>query len=285
MSGLIDVTIVDEGFENTPICTDSDTLQGIASFIRVYSKSLAKRKIKVMIEDQTSSGSSTSGRTYKPYKPDKKFLFEKDVRKIPQKINSSMKYFIVIRNSKSYNIYTFDSISFLNGIYIGIGLCKEEYQYIIRGVGDTDDLIETSEHDLKVENETKIEKEEKKLVEIENNNEEDEKKEEEIVQTKIERTNEGWTEVKEEKEEEKKEETEVKEEEKKETPLIIDSVQETLRKRVINTRRSPTKRNNNPNFDNMKLDELKKYANNHDINIKGLTKKSEIVDKVKSSSK
>lgn len=305
-------SVIEQDYEPIELFSDLTTIEGIATYFKLYSNITGNKKIKVVIDNNK-------------FKPNKKYVFSKDTRKVPTSIQSGNKYFVVTRSSKAYNIYTFDDVNFLNGIYIGVGLCKEDYKYIIRGFGSTHSvsenkyvcegnvckivkqndgvLIERPEDKIEIRREfddlaTQIailDKEREKESPPEEEPSVAKKEEEndiphvEIVGgltklEKVEKTTEeqsvlpitqrtyGLDGVKVESGNDNENENENDEEE------IQPIIKRNLVVRKSPSRRSPRRMSpRKNNFEQMKLDDLKKYADKEGINIKGLTKKSDIV--------
>lgn len=322
MSKLVkQIQIVEEDYEPLALLSDIDTIEGIASYFKLYSNITGNKKIRVFVDQQK-------------YRPSKKHILSKDTRKVPNAIESSMKYFVVTRSSKSYNIYTFDNINFLNGVYIGIGLCREDYKYIIRGFGETTVTVEKSSSDKKNSDEKKSNKDKDRSTKADGLLLTPENKQEynkavgtlvEYVMTappasvdpaepepespKVVHKSASTTETK-----DSDEESGIIETSKLKTygtdgtdetvveiepiidiePLTDDFAGSSSPKKAKIIRKSPIARRNSntrrlsprnistvsPVFESMKLDELKKYADKNKINIKGLSKKSEIVHKL-----
>lgn len=118
-------SVIEKDYEPIELFSDLTTIEGVATYLKFYSRITGNNKIKIEVDGVK-------------FKPNKEYLYEKDVRKPPASVSSNdHKYYVITRSSKSHNIYVFNDVNFLNGIYIGIGLCREDYKYIIRGIGET----------------------------------------------------------------------------------------------------------------------------------------------------
>lgn len=303
---MLEVSLYEDDYHITTIFTDKMTLEGIGSFVKLFSEISGNQRVSLKI-----SGSK--------FKPNKKYLYEKNIRRIPSKINSEMKYYVVARGSKSYNIYTFDDLRFLSGVYIGIGFCKEDYSYIIRGIGETDtDIKEKEEKEDEDNIQVRKNKQKKKTNESVKVKESKDTKAEDIKPTqvkKIEEQVESIPEVKDDNDvdevkvvdevetEEHKAESIKEEDETKDVSSSSDQQQgeevgeieheEEKVKNIVLTKRSPKIRmspkrqskkkvvNTQMNFSLMSIADLKTLAKHENIDVENLTKKMEIVDKIK----
>lgn len=307
-------SVIEQDYEPVELFSDLTTIEGIATYFKLYSNITGNKKIKVVIDNNK-------------FKPNKKYVFSKDTRKVPTTIQSENKYFVVTRSSKAYNIYTFDDVNFLNGIYIGVGLCKEDYKYIIRGFGSTQSVsenkyvcegnvckivkqsdgvfIESPEDKIEVRRELDDLATQIAILDKEREKEKENPPEEEPTAIKKEEENDihhveivgGLTKV--EKVEKTAEEQSVlpitqrtygldgikvgnDNENEGENENDEEEIQPIIKRNLV-VRKSPSRRSprrmspRKNNFEQMKLDDLKKYADKEGINIKGLTKKSDIV--------
>lgn len=306
---MLEVSLYEDDYHITTIFTDKMTLEGIGSFVKLFSEISGNQRVSLKI-----AGSK--------FKPNKKYLYEKNIRRIPSKINSEMKYYVVARGSKSYNIYTFDDLRFLSGVYIGIGFCKEDYSYIIRGIGETDTDIKEKEEKEDEDNiqvrknkQKKKTNESVKVKESKDTKAEDikpiqvKKIEEPIIESIPEVKDDNVDEVKvvdeveteEHKAESIKEEDETKDvsspsssdqQQQGEETGEVDHEEEKV-KNIVLTKRSPKIRmspkrqskkkvvNTQMNFSLMSIADLRTLAKHENIDVENLTKKMEIVEKIK----
>lgn len=290
---MLEVSLHEDDYHSTTILTDEMTLEGLSSFVKLFTEISGNQRISLKIDGEK-------------FKPNKKYLYEKNIRRIPSEIKSNMKYYIVARGSKSYNIYTFDDIRFLSGVYIGIGFCKEDYSYIIRGIGETNLKIVQKEEEREdrddhhinhrkkeSRNTTQVKKIIEKQDEVEKN-QEDSRTKSESEYSEVVTSTEPRDEPSQQSDESKLEGTNENHVEKSENQEDYES--ETEKKNVVITKRSPkirlsprrsTKKKISPmnpvnqNLSLLSMNELKSIAKNENINIDNLTKKTDIVEKIR----
>lgn len=303
MASFKEFEVTEKGYEPVFLFSDLVTIEGIASYFKLYSNITGNKKIRIFVDG-------------KKIKANKKYVLAKDIRKIPDNVESDMSFYVITRSSKSYNIYTFNDINFLNGVYIGIGLCREDYKYIIRGFGK----VTSKQNYICDENTCKLVKSDglhftidpKDVAEankiIENLVVFEHVKPEKIEEPKEESATENETETATAAENKPAEKEESKTEVYGINPPIVEQnksygydgkdmadeentiqpLEEEPRKIVI-IRKSPSRRTSNRrlsprnisyNFESMKLQELKEFADKNKINIKGLSKKSDIINKL-----
>jgi hypothetical protein len=239
----------------TELKIDSDTAQGIACYFDSYYK-LSKDRYTLMYKDSIVS-------------LDPSHIISRDVTNVPEQIGCDSQYAVVIRSSRSYDIYGFDNSNFLNGIYIGIGFCREEYSHVVRKIIIKDCVVNNDGLQSKVFNDPQNEIIEKVI--------EDNVESSPVIPID---TPEIYNDII------------IEDIKEVDYPVIPRSpINSPVRKPPMKSpRKSPAKRKESPkkqtliqskiNFNLMKLDELKKYARDHNIDIKGLTKKQDIVDKL-----
>jgi len=261
-----DYSIIYDSFE-VSIKTDIETIQGILCYFNSYYK-LSKQRVSVVGE--------------KDIYIDKSYILSQDVTNIPNSIDCSFKYAVVLRTNRSYDIYGFDNINFLNGIYIAIGFCREEYSYVIRKVIECS-FVESdglSSKVLKNNNSEIIEKVASENKIVCHNNICEIIPPTETIEEKVE--NEDINEIV------------IEDIKKVDYPVIprspVNSPPQERRKPIrASPKRASLKKTPEPvivesvkiNFDSMKLEDLKKYAKDNNVDIRGLTRKGEIVEKLK----
>jgi hypothetical protein len=274
---MLEVSLHEDDYHSTTILTDEMTLEGIASFVKLFTEISGNQRMTLKLDGEK-------------FKPNKKYLYEKNIRRVPSEIKSKMRYYIVARGSKSYNIYTFDDIRFLSGIYIGIGFCKEDYSYIIRGIGETNlKIVEKEEREDREDRESRtVQKRKKDQVNVKSEENKSIEKEDEVQETES-KTEDPERETVTSNEEIKSDEVNESNDEKKETNEETEE-----KKNIVLTKRSPKfrmspKRSSKKkvtqsapqNLSLLSITELKVIAKNENIDIENLSKKTEIVEKIK----